>query len=288
MISKRFAFESPRDLKEALALIGRHGESAEVLAGGMSLVPMMTLGLVQPDVVVSLNHLPGLDSIRTEEGSLELGTLARHYMIERDPVLQREFPLLSEAAELVGDVQIRHRGTLGGSLAHADPAANYPPVMLVLGAELRLQSARRERVVPASEFFRGLLQTARQPDELLTEVRIPRLAPGAGTAYVEFHRVEGAFAIVNAAAVIEPGRTAGRLALGGVGPGPIQLDLGEHLAGGYTGRARRSLCEAVVAASGEAFGDLNAGVEYRRALAQVIAQRAVETALSRAAQEADR
>ena len=273
MISKHFAFEAPRELKHALALIGQHGAAAEILAGGMSLVPMMTLGLIQPDVVISLNHLPGLDSIRDEDGAIVIGALARHYTIESHPSVAQRFPVLREAARLVGDVQVRHRGTLGGSLAHADPAANYPPVMLVLGAEVRLQSEGGERSVPAGEFFRGLLQTAREPNELLTEVRIPYLPDGAGSAYVEFHRVEGNSAIVNAAAVVERGGTAGRVAIGGVGPAAVLLDLGPHLTGGLTSDALRAVREAVIALSEDAFGDLNADVEYRRSLAQVMAER---------------
>ena len=221
MISKHFAFEAPRELKHALALIGQHGAAAEILAGGMSLVPMMTLGLIQPDVVISLNHLPGLDSIRDEDGAIVIGALARHYTIESHPSVAQRFPVLREAARLVGDVQVRHRGTLGGSLAHADPAANYPPVMLVLGAEVRLQSEGGERSVPAGEFFRGLLQTAREPNELLTEVRIPYLPDGAGSAYVEFHRAMSTITVVIAGLDTRLG-----LATGGAPPGNDSRVLG--------------------------------------------------------------
>ena len=278
MIAEEYSFHAPTKLEEALKLLASLGGDAKVLGGGMSLVPMMTLGLVQPAAVVSLNHVSGLDYVKEDGGAIRIGALVRHEKVRTDPVLQKSFPLLSQAATLIGDVQVRHRGTIGGSLAHADPAADYLPIMLVLGAELRLQSAKGERMVAAKDFFRGLMDTALEPGELVTEVRIPKLKHGAGTSYQRLHRVEGNFAIVAAAAIVENGSRAGRLALGGVGPKPVLLDIGSRLAKGLDDAAIRGIADDAHAASAEAFGDLNGDADYRRAMARVYAERAVRAA----------
>ena len=278
MISKEYSFHAPKKLDEALGLLARHGDDAKVLAGGMSLVPVMTLGLMQPDVVVSLNRLQELDYIKDDGGLVRIGALTRHERVRTDELVRRSFPLLSQAASFIGDVQVRHRGTMGGSLAHADPAADYLPVMLVLGAELRVQSSKGERVLGAKAFFKGLMQTALQPGELLTEIRIPKLKNGAGTSYQRLHRVEGNFAIVSAAAVVEKGFASARLALGGVGPTPVSLDLTRRLAKGLNDEALRGVSDDAFDASSEAYGDLNGDTDYRRAMARVYAQRAIRAA----------
>ena len=278
MISKEYAFHAPKRLEEALALLARLGDDAKVLAGGMSLVPVMTLGLIQPDAVVSLNHVEGLDYVRDDGRAITIGAMTRHETVRTDAAIARSFPLLTQAAAFIGDVQVRHRGTIGGSLAHADPAADYLPVMLVLGAEVRLRSANGERTVAATDFFKGLMQTALQPGELVTEIRIPKLADGAGTSYQRLHRVEGNFAIVSAAAVIEKGSASGRLAIGGVGPQPVLLDVTQRLAKGVNDEALSGIADDAFAASAEAYGDLSGDVDYRRAMARVYAQRAIRAA----------
>ena len=278
MITKEYAFHAPRTLEEVFSLVERYGDDAKVLAGGMSLVPMMTLGLVQPEAIISLNHLPNLDYIREDAGSICIGAMTRHHAVVSDPTIRRHCPLLAEAARYIGDVQVQHRGTIGGSLAHADPAADYPPVMLVLGVQFRLQSKKGERIVKAADFFQGLLQTVLEPGELLTEIRIPKPAHEAGTAYLRLHRVEGNFAIVNAAAMIENGFKGARLGLAGIGPKAILLDVSEHVAKGLTEAALRGIAADVSAASSEAFRDLNGGEDYKRAMARVYAQRAVQAA----------
>jgi aerobic carbon-monoxide dehydrogenase medium subunit len=280
MIAKEYAFHAPKKLDEALALLARHGDDAKVLAGGMSLVPVMTLGLIQPDVVVSLNHVQGLDYVIEEGGAVRIGAMTRHRTVLTDDTIRRSFPLLAESAAMIGDTQIRHRGTIGGSLAHADPAADYLPVMLVLGAELHLQSASRKRTVKATDFFKGLMQTALEPGELVTEVRIPKLPAGAGSSYQRLHRVEGNFAIVSAAAVVHAGFQAARLAIGGVGPQPVLLDVARRLAKGATEEALKAVSDDAFEASAEAYGDLNGDVEYRRAMARVYAQRAIRAAVA--------
>ncbi len=281
MISKEYRFEAPRDLGQALSLLEKHGDDAKILAGGMSLMPTMTLGLVQPDVVISLNHIPNLDYIKEEGNLLKIGALTRHDTVRKSELVKKHCPLLAEAASFIGDVQVRHRGSIGGSIAHADPAADYPPVMLTLGAQFKLQKAKGERTVPATAFFKDLMQTALEPGELVTEIQIPKLPDGAGSAYLRLHRVEGNFAIVAAAAVVEKGFRSARLGLAGVGPKAVLVDVTARLKGGVTDAALKGVREDALKASADAYGDLNGDADYRRAMAQVYAERAVRTAAGR-------
>jgi len=281
MISKEYRFEAPRDLGQALRLLEKYGDGAKVLAGGMSLVPTMTLGLVQPDVVISLNHIPNLDYVREEGNVLKIGALTRHDTIRKNELVKRHCPLLAEAAACIGDVQIRHRGSIGGSIAHADPAADYPPVMLALGAQFRLQRTKSDRTVPASAFFRDLMQTALEGAELVTEIQVPKLPSGAGSAYLRLHRVEGNFAIVATAAVVEKGFKSVRVGLAGVGPKAVLVDVTSRFKGGLDDAAVKGVREDAAKASVDAYGDLNGDADYRCAMAQVYAERAVRTAVSR-------
>lgn len=281
MISKELAFHAPKTLNDALSLLDRHGDDAKILSGGMSLVPVMTLGLLQPEVVISLNHVSGLDYIREDGNLLRIGGMVRHAKVLSDPLVKKHCPVLAEAAAFVGDVQVRHRGTIGGSLAHADPAADYVPVSMVVGAQVRLQSSKGERVVKAVDFFKDLMQTALQPGEILTEVQVPKLAAGTGSAYCRLHRVEGNFAIVAAAAVIEAGFKAARVGIAGVGPKAVVIEVSKRLAKGVNDEALRGISDDAYAASAEAYGDLNGDATYRRAMARVYAQRAVQAAAGR-------
>jgi len=278
MISQEFEFHAPKQLSEALNLLRRYGDDAKVLAGGMSLVPLMTLGLLQPKVIVSFNHIRELDYVNEDKTMLRIGAMTRHATIRSHPLISRHCPLLAEAASYVGDVQVRNRGTIGGSLAHADPAADYPPVMLATGAQVKLQSAKGERVVKMRDFLKGLMQTDLQAGELLTEIQIPKLADGCGSSYQRLHRVEGNFAIVNAAAVIEKGFKTARLALGGVGETAVLVDLSKRLSKGASDEALRGVSDDAYAASHDAYGDLNGDADYRKAMARVYAQRVVKAA----------
>ena len=280
MISKEFDFFAPVDEAGVLALLDKYGAGATILASGMSLLPAMNLGLVEPERLISLNHVAGLDSAAEQDRGLRLGAMLRHEQVARSPLIQRWCPALSTAASLIGDVQVRHRGTLGGSVAHADPAADYPPVLVAVGAAVRLRSVRGERSVPADEFFLDLMLTSRKPSELLTEITVPKAAPTARSAYVRFVRVEGSFPIVNAAALVDPATSSIRVGLGGAGRRPVLIELTEDLSGGLTERALARLAEATHAVSAEAYGDLHADPEYRRAMARVFAQRAVKAALN--------
>ena len=281
MISKEYAFEAPKQLGEALGLLEKYGDDAKVLAGGMSLVPTMTLGLVQPEVVISLNHIPNLDYVKEEANVLKIGALTRHDTVRKHPLIQKHCPLLAEAATLIGDVQVRHRGSIGGSIAHADPAADYPPVLLVLGAQVRLQRAKGERTVPASGFFKGLMQTALESGELVTEIQVPKLPADAGSAYLRLHRVEGNFAIVAASAVVEKGFKSVRLGLAGVGPKAVLVDVTGRFKKGLSDDALNGVRADALKASVDAYGDLNGDADYRRAMGQVYAVRAIRTAAGR-------
>ncbi len=277
MLTKEFAFHAPEELNEALGLLGEGG-IVKPLAGGMSLVPAMNLGLVRPDTVVSLNRIGGLDYVEDVGASVRLGAMVRHDRVAADPVVRTALPALATAASVIGDVQIRHRGTLGGSLAHADPAADYLPVMAVLRATLRLRSSRGERAVPARDFFVDIMLTDLRPDELLVEVELPKLAEGAGAAYLRLARVEGSFPIVDAAAVVEGVRPT--IAIGGATGAPVLVEPDVDVTDGPSPEALAAIGEVAHTACEDAYGDLNGSAEYRRRLAQVLARRAVETALA--------
>ena len=277
MLAKEFEFHAPEELDAALGVLGNGGGIVKVLAGGMSLVPAMNLGLVRPDTVLSLNHVRGLDQVENRGDSIAIGAMVRHDRIAADPEIGSAFPLLATAARAIGDVQIRHRGTFGGSLAHADPAADYLPVMTVLGATLRLRSSDGERIVPAGEFFVDIMLTDLGRDELLVEVEVPKQPDSARSAYVRLARVEGSFAIVNAAAVVDEGKAA--IAIGGATGAPVLIEPDVDLSGGLSEEALEEIGDSAYEATDEAFGDLNSSAEYRRELARVFARRAVQTAL---------
>jgi aerobic carbon-monoxide dehydrogenase medium subunit len=279
VISQEIEFHAPQQLGEALALLDRLGDEAKVLAGGMSLVPAMSLGLAQPRRLISLNRLAELEYIRDSGDSLAIGAQTRHAVVAADPPVRQSCQLLSEAAGLIGDVPVRHRGTIGGSLAHADPAGNYAPVVVVLGAELVLRRAGGERVLPAHEFFVDLLQTQLAPNELLVEVRVPKLPASVGSAYLQLTRVEGSFPIASAAAVVE--EHSARVAIGAVRATPILVDATDYARSGGSEEALRQVGQAVEAASAGALEDLNGDEEYRRAMARVFAERALKLAASR-------
>jgi carbon-monoxide dehydrogenase medium subunit len=276
MLAKEFDFHAPAELDEALGLLAGAEGVVKVLAGGMSLVPAMSLGLVRPDRVVSLNHVRGLSEVEDGGDSIRLGAMVTHERIASDPLIARAVPSLATAASLIGDVQIRHRGTVGGSLAHADPAADYLPVMAVLGAALTLRSSDGgERRVAARDFFVDIMLTDLGRNELLVSVEVPKVPAGAGAAYVRLARVEGSFAIVNAAAVVD-GRAA--IAIGGATGAPVVVEPDVDPAAGKA--ALDEIGDAAYEAAEDAFGDLSASAEYRRELARVYARRAVQAALA--------
>jgi CO/xanthine dehydrogenase FAD-binding subunit len=284
-----FEYAAPDTLDEALALLARHAGEARALAGGQSLIPVLNYRLARPRIIVDLNRLP-LGGIRVDDGGVALGALTRHCDLEDSIELARLCPILGEAAQLIGNVRVRTLGTVGGSLAHADPAAELPLVMVALDAVLTLRSARRTRRVGAADFFRGYLTTVLEPDELMTEVEIP-LVIRAGTALEELARRAGDFAIVAVAAVLRIDRRGrveeARLACAGVGGRPLRVRPAEDLLIGREPTAERLAMAARAArAAIQPHGDAFVSAAYRSLLVEVLGRRALTRAMHRALQAA--
>jgi carbon-monoxide dehydrogenase medium subunit len=267
-------------VQEVLALLAEHGDEAKLLAGGQSLVPLLNLRLARPYVVIDLAAVDGLARIEQVDGLLVLGPMTRQRAMETSTALAAACPLLVEAIGHIGHVQIRNRGTVGGSLAHADPAAELPAVAVALGAEMVVRSTKGKRVVPAQEFFEGPFTTTLQADELLTEIRMP-VTEGSGTAFTELARRTGDFAIAGVAAVVrfQPGSRrvaeAGLAALG-VGPTPIRLrDAEAAVVGSDLSDASVSAAAAVAMAAVSPVTDVHADEDYRRRLIGVLVSRAL-------------
>jgi len=282
-----FDYRAPKTLAEALGLLAEFGEEAKPLAGGQSLVPLLTLRLARPAVLIDLNGLDGLRETRREGDWLQVGALVRHRALERGDGPLAACPLLQEAASFIGNVRVRTLGTIGGSLAHADPAAELPAVVRALDGMVLVRGPRGERAVPAAEFFVGALTTALAPGELVIGVRLPVLGPRTGYAVEEFSRRAGDFAVVAAVAVMElspAGDIArARVALGGVGSVPQRLPaLEAALAGGRpdADRLRREALETSDALEPE--GDVHASAAYRRHLARILTARALARAAAAA------
>jgi carbon-monoxide dehydrogenase medium subunit len=271
VIPAAFEYERADSADEALALLAEHGDEAKLMAGGHSLLPLMKLRLAVPSVVVDIGRLSDLSYIREDGDVIAIGALTRHREIETSDLLKAHLPLLAHATAHVGDPQVRHRGTLGGALSHGDPAADHPAVLLALGGELVIRGPQGERRVPADEFFTGFLETALAPDELLTEVRIPK-ATGAGWSFQKFNRRAQDWAIVGVAAV-HNGRTG--IGLVNMDTTPTRATAAEQaVAGGSTAAEAAEL-----AAEGtNPPADLNGSVEFREHLARVLVRRALEEA----------
>jgi carbon-monoxide dehydrogenase medium subunit len=280
-----FEYHAPRTVDEALALLARYGGEAKVLAGGQSLMPLLNFRLSRPAALVDLNRIPGLAYIEEADGHVRFGAMTRQRTIEFSPVVAGRLPLLEEATKLVGHLPIRTRGTIGGSIAHADPSAEYPAVLTALDGEVVVRGPRGERIVKPAQLFQTYLTTSLDAGEILTEVRLPAMASGAGYAFEEFSRRHGDFAIVGVAATIvrEGGRcAAARLAAAGAGPVPVRLRAAEEIL------EREGLDDAAIArAAGCAAGlvspdsDIHASADYRRHLTRVLTERAVKRALTR-------
>ncbi|MGH8992557.1 MAG: FAD binding domain-containing protein [Acidimicrobiia bacterium] len=271
MIPAAFDYVRASSADEAVSLLGSHGEDAKLLAGGHSLIPLMKLRLASPSVLVDVGRLTDLSYIRDGGDHVAVGALTRHKDVQGSELLQSQVPILAHVAGLVGDPQVRHRGTIGGSLAHGDPASDLPAVVLALGGTLVVRGSGGEREIPAAEFFTGFLETALAPDELLTEIRVPKVA-GAGWSYQKFNRRALDWAIVGVAAV-RNGTTG--VALVNMGPTPVRASAVEQALaqGASAADAARAAAEGT-----EPPTDLNASPEYRRHLAQVLVRRALEEA----------
>ncbi len=285
MKAAAFDYVAPTTLDEAVSILGERGDAAKVLAGGQSLVPLMVMRLARPDVLVDINGIHGLDDIRVEDGVLRLGALVRQSTVERDPAVREHFPLVTEAVATIGHVAIRNRGTVGGSIAHADPAAEWPALLLALDGEVEVVGPQGSRLVGADAIFVSVMTTALAPDEIVREVRL-RLPKGAvGTSFLELARRHGDFAIVGVAAVlgIENGLvTHCRLALSGVGDTAVRARGAEaRLLGTTAGDEAINAAADAVAGEIQPPGDLQGSAAYRRKVATVLVRRALTAARHR-------
>ena len=271
MIPAPFEYVRAGSAGEAIAALAAHGDDAKLLAGGMSLLPLMKLRLATPAVLVDVGRVRDLSYVRDAGDHVAVGALTRHRDLEISDVLAAQCAPLRTVAAEVGDNQVRHRGTIGGSVSHGDPASDLPALLLALDATFVVQGPGGERTVAAAAFFRGFLETALEPDELLTEIRVPK-SPGAGFSYQKFQRRAQDWAIVGAMAVRNDDT---RVALVNMGTTPLRaVAVEEAVAGGA------SIAEAAEqAAEGtEPSGDINAAPEYREHLARVLVRRALEAA----------
>jgi len=278
-----FAFVAPRSLPEALALLARHGEDGKVLAGGQSLLPVLNFRLNQPAVLVDLNRVAELEHVTAVEGGLRMGALTRQRQLERHPLVAERAPLLAEAVHHIAHPQIRNRGTVGGSLAHADPAAELPALAVALGARLRLQRTGEERWVEADEFYTGLFGTLLAPDELLTEIEWPAPPVGCGWAFEESARRHGDYAQVGVAAVVRldgAGRCAeARLVFLAVASRPfVAQRAAAVLAGAEPGDEALDAAAAAAAGEIEPGSDVHASAEFKRFLAERLTRRVLRRA----------
>ena len=282
----QFLYRDPMTVAEALDLLAEYGEDARLLAGGQSLVPLLNFRLVQPAVIIDLNGIDELGNIQVADDSFRIGSMARQAAVENHRDIIRGWPLLIDALRHVAHPPIRNRGTIGGSLAHNDPAAELPAVMIVLGAHMILQSATAQRTVPAEKFFVSPLETLLAPDELLIAIEAPVQDPSAGWGFAEISRRHGDFALAAAAVQQIPGdaaRTPGaRIVVTGVAERPLRLTEAENiLCEGTWNVARDKAIRAAVETAVEPFEDLHAPGWYRQQAAGVIVARACQDAVMR-------
>jgi carbon-monoxide dehydrogenase medium subunit len=271
MIPAAFDYVRAASVEEAVGLLGEHGDDAKLLAGGHSLLPLMKLRLATPAVLVDIGRIADLSYVRAEGGEVRIGALTRHCDVEASDVLTEQAPLIAHVAGQIGDPQVRHRGTIGGSIAHGDPASDLPAALLAARATLVAVGPSGERTIAADDFFTGFLETALAPDEVLTEIRVPA-APGAGWSFQKFNRRAQDWAIVGVAAVLN----------GSAGVGLVNM-ASEPVRAAGTEAALGSGASAADAAARADEGldppsDLNASSDYRRHLARVLTRRALEAA----------
>jgi carbon-monoxide dehydrogenase medium subunit len=275
-----FTYHRPGTLDEAVALLAELGDQAKVLAGGQSLVPLMSMRLAAPGHLVDINHIPGLDTVEVTTSHVRVGALARQSQVERDDATFRAVPLLRQALRNVAHPTIRNRGTAVGSLVHADPAAELPAVLMLLDGTVELRHATGRRQVTAAEFFVGPMESAARPGEIAVSATFTRPAAGSGSAFLELARRHGDYALCGVAAMVSTDEddavTAAKVALVSVGPGPVMVDLeaAVHRDGGFDEGMVRDLVDRHI----EPEADIHASAEYRRHLAHVLTVRALEEA----------
>ena len=283
MIPVAFDYEVAESVDHALELLGQHGDEAKLLAGGHSLLPIMKLRLAAPAILVDLGRIPDMNYVRDDGDHLAIGAMTRHTDVEHDPIIQEHCGILSYTASLVGDPMVRHRGTIGGSVSHADAASDLPTALLALDANFKIKGPGGERTVAAGDFFKDYLMSDLAADEVLTEIQVPKLSGDTGWSYRKFNRRSQDWAVVGVAAVVEKSNGnvgSARLALTNMGSTPLRASAAESaLSGAEVGsvaEATRSADEGT-----EPSSDIAASSEYRRHLARVLSKRAVEEALGR-------
>ncbi|MGA2012528.1 MAG: xanthine dehydrogenase family protein subunit M [Solirubrobacteraceae bacterium] len=280
MIPAEFDYTAPESLEDAIKALVDGGEDAKLLAGGHSLIPFMKLRIAAPSLLVDLRKVPGLHGVQRENGHWRIGALTPHAVLERSP----ELGIVSEVAATIADPQVRHRGTIGGSLAHGDASADLPAVMLITEAEVTLQGSAGQRTVAAADLFKGYMTTAVAADEVLTEIRVPAL-DGYGHAYHKFNRRSEDWAMVAVSAVVKAsGGTCEdiRIGLTSMGPVPLRATAVEEALRGTELSAENIAAAAAHAADGTTPpSDLNASVDYKRHLARVLCRRAIQDAVAK-------
>lgn len=287
MIPGEFTYFAPQTIPEALALLQQHGDEAKILAGGQSLIPMMRFRLAEPAYLVDLNRIPGLAQVEERDGALVIGALTRESDLERLPLIRQRFPLLADAADVIADPLVRNLATVGGNIAHADPANDHPAAMLALDARLKVVGPAGERVIPIDDFFVGPFETSMRPDEILTEIEIPFAPPRTGGAYVKFERKVGDYAIAATAAQVTLGDDgsvqAARIGLTNLSFTPIRARAAEAALIGNQ-PDEETIRAAAQAASEECDpgDDLRGPADYKRAMARTVTARALRAAVERA------
>src|SRR5579885_1571817 len=280
----RFQYAVPATLQEALELLAHHGPDAKVLAGGQSLVPLLNMRLATPAYLIDINRIAELDYITVRDDYLAIGALARQRQVERSTIVQQRHPLIVEVIRHIGHTQIRNRGTLVGSIAHADPAAELPALLTCLNGEAVAISTRGQRIIKAEDFFQGYLTTTLEPDELLTEIRFPWLPRHAGWAFTEFARRSGDYALAGVVAVVIPasdGRCIStQISYLGISGTPVRASAVEKLISGTSldDDVINAATSAAVQLVDDEMSDIHATAEYRRALTTELTKRVLKTA----------
>jgi carbon-monoxide dehydrogenase medium subunit len=286
MYASSFDYYRPKNLKKAIALLRKH-KDAKILAGGHSLLPAMKLRVTSPSALVDIGRIKGLDGIKAGKTSIQIGAMTTHAEIAVSKDLKKACPILADAAAQIGDLQVRNRGTIGGSLAHADPAADFPAVIVALGGKLTATGSRGRRQIPAEKFFKDIFTTALRPSEVLTSIQVRAMRPGMGGAYLKHRHPASSYAVVGVAAVVTMKKgvcSDVKLVVGGVSANPVVVSgASKPLAGqAPTAGAISATAAHVVEAIRDPLSDLYASGEYRVHLATVLAGRALTQAVAQA------
>jgi aerobic carbon-monoxide dehydrogenase medium subunit len=287
MIPPAFEYLRPKTIPEAVALLQQHGDNAKILSGGQSLIPMMKLRLARPGFLVDINAISGLSYIKEEGGFLKIGGLTREAELEASPLVQSKYPLLLDTATVIADPQVRNLATVGGNLAHGDPANDHPATMMALGAQVVATGATGERVIPIEKFFKSLFETDLKLDEILTEIRIPVPPPKSGGAYFKVERKVGDFATAAVAVqlTLDGGGTVQKAGIGltNVGPTPIKASKAEDfLKGKKPDAATIAQAAQLAAEAAQPSSDLRGPAEYKKGLVKELSKRALSRAVERA------